>query len=1189
LIGGVLAVNAAQIGVDTSPGTASPPGTLGGYSMIGFPPESQPEFSLVSSVLPPPSFSGSLALSQFLEVDQVGSGWATWSHGYSGTVYYNMTDVSGVTALTMTLPANTLAFYFYVEPNNKGTFNFTAESGSVTVPLSVAGNGSAEYVGFYSENGVPLTSITLDQPDGTAAGYAVGEFGINGVAPVPETGSCLNIIVALASLTMFGWRCRKRLSAGCVGALLLALAGGVPGAVMLAGATPPSKDKVTRTTPALAAKARANQRVAAPVADNTAPASVVHRPKGSSVTVKVVPWVASDVTIPHDTYPGATITLKGTVAGIPGDTLNWTWDFGDGSPVASGTVSDNYAIEATHAYSGAPGTLYTARLTVIDQNNGDQDSKPYYVLLSAQSLSIQVNVAIDEALWRLHKEMTRWNDGTYDLGNWASARYLGVVSGLGYPCLDAENIAAFETQGHLEIGNPDDPYTETVQRGLRRLFEEISAAGIAPLKSIQSGPGGTYVTVTEDVSGSGLGIYGNYGDTLYQGGMLIDCIIASGTPNTVTVTGGAGVVGRTYAAVVQDMVDWYLYAQYTALPGGGWRYNPGDYPDNSVCQWAAIGMIPAEREWNLTVPQWTKDWDAVWLLNTQDEGWWNQYGALPYQPGNYAWGPFATTPSGMVQMCMDHIGRGSVGWPNWDAAETYMRNNWDSGWDSGPKGYCYGLFSFVKSMLLHWDIVNNVQSPIVMLQSSTPGVLPLDWYGAQAANGDPSDGVAITLVNKQQPGGYWWYSGWWVPNGGQPYFHTAWCTMMLSKTIFTAGGPVAVPVANPNPALAGQTITLDGSASFDKAVGHHIVKWEWDLTGDEHFTVSGPVTTTSFPTLGTYPVRLRVTDDSSPPLTAEATVNVLVNIPPIPPTADAGGPYVFCPQATPWFLDGRKSVEPDQGKSEPGCPPDTLSYAWDFSGGNLFQDSTSPTPDVTSYFQGKGPGTYVVQLKVTDTTATSFPSSGLGNLSSVASATVVVLPADNPVCACVTLSYTLDGKNVNLSWTAFDGAASYAVYRSEVQGGPYLLIGTSTTTTYTDMTAVSQQTYYYVVRPRALNDNELCQSNEEKITPACGPPVITCTHSPNFNSKYYYRLTANNDCYDEVAIKIYIGDTLTPGFVAGPYMDEDVVRLSKGASASVAPGVAGSGVTAIITVKGEAAVWGVAPLGETSTPILVNP
>ncbi len=68
-----------------APGTGPPPPTLGPYPMTPFPNDPRAEFT-VSNFVPAPS--GRLRLLQ-PPPDHltVGSGWATWSHGYTGDVY----------------------------------------------------------------------------------------------------------------------------------------------------------------------------------------------------------------------------------------------------------------------------------------------------------------------------------------------------------------------------------------------------------------------------------------------------------------------------------------------------------------------------------------------------------------------------------------------------------------------------------------------------------------------------------------------------------------------------------------------------------------------------------------------------------------------------------------------------------------------------------------------------------------------------------------------------------------------------------------------------------------------------------------------------------------------------------------------------------------------------------------------
>src|ERR1044072_2280814 len=100
--------------------------------------------------------------------------------------------------------------------------------------------------------------------------------------------------------------------------------------------------------------------------------------------VKTVPWVATNPLIPHDTYAGKAITLKGT-SDLAGATIQYSWDFGDGTAVQTGTViatgtptgtqRRNTSIDAVHTYSGAAGTVFTARLTVTNTATAETANK----------------------------------------------------------------------------------------------------------------------------------------------------------------------------------------------------------------------------------------------------------------------------------------------------------------------------------------------------------------------------------------------------------------------------------------------------------------------------------------------------------------------------------------------------------------------------------------------------------------------------------------------------------------------------------------------------------------------------------------------------------------------------------------------------------------------------------------------
>ncbi|KHE91890.1 MAG: hypothetical protein K8F52_00340 [Candidatus Scalindua rubra] len=791
--------------------------------------------------------------------------------------------------------------------------------------------------------------------------------------------------------------------------------------------------------------------------------------------VKTVPWVATNPLIPHDTWSGKSITLKGTTD-VTGTDFEYSWDFGDGGSTAFTDVGpNNYSLQAFHTYVGNVGDIFTARLTVRDKNTNETASKTYLVIIRAQTLAVEVNVAIDEGLWYLHKNQNKttgsWSPISIYHGVWANA------------------INAFEANGHVEsLVGDDNPYKETVAKGLKDLFSHLTAYAIGIKNGLYAEDyNGDGVVDALDTGNNGLAIY-NSQTYYYQHGSYMDAIVASGTPGAVTTTGPANVIGRTYGDIVQDMADAVSNGQYnhpTAVNRGGWTYSWGSGGDNSICQWAAIGIIPAVRNGWALIPPHVTALNPTWLVYSQHAA-----GYFGYSTSNTIWGPFATTPSGLVQMVMDGLGRGDggtpgsppAGFPSWDKAEKYLRDNFENvggNYVSNIKEYYYGLFSFVKAMRLHVP-------PITMLRDYTAVLPDIDWYS------DATHGVARNLVDDQDKSGggnHGLWSGHYGGSSAQNQFHTPWAILMLGQSLFEAGSPVAVAKAVPNPGVAGQVITLDGSDSFHQDALKSIDSWDWDLDNDGVCDdASGPFAFNSWPAVGDYPVKLCVSDNGVglDEKFAETTMVVKITTPPIAPTANPGGPYAFCPGVT-WYLDGTGSVNPDDGERETQSDPVDFikEYAWELNGDNLFDDAFGPQPDVTAFFSGLGTGDYLIQLRVTDNTALSFPSSGQPDLTHTASTTVSVKAAGDPDCVCIDdLSARAKRGEVQLTWTD-TSPDHYNVYRSTTAGGPYTLIGTTTSTysTFLDTTVVNGTTYYYVVRPAALNGDELCESNEASATP----------------------------------------------------------------------------------------------------------
>ena len=624
----------------------------------------------------------------------------------------------------------------------------------------------------------------------------------------------------------------------------------------------------------------------------------------AAVTVLTVPWVPATPTTPHTTYPTtstteASIILVATVPSAVGssDSFSVTWSFGDGSANTSFALTNPYDISTTHQYpaSAATGTQWTAKVTVTDTTTSDTGSANYYVIQEPNNLSSRVNVAIDWGMSYLHRTMWRngTNPNTATSGGWDTNTYSCTnVNGAAYNCIyygsiDAENVEGFEVNGHLASGPATDPYTDDVARGLARMFTFLGvqaittsttdtftynpatasftcADGSVPQTSDptcathggqhQYNAGATSCTAppctfTFDANNNKQALFSADGSSepIYTTSPFLDALVLANTPNATAPTGIAGVVGESYQNIIQDILDYYAYAQYggdcdvstgnvrgngSSCAGGAWLYDPQEGDDDSTSQWAAIGFISGQRGAGIPIPKITTDANNVWITNAQDVtdpkpigedpfGSGDNFGAYGYR-GSYAysnaWGPFAVTPSGLVQMAMDGVGRTNntvFGNPTsdfdqrWNNTETYIADNfcnsvttYGTGGSSNayyaPRGYMYGMFSFTKGMLLHDP--NGSLSQIQFLRTETPNVFTtnthvptntIDWYAAQSvASGgtDPCDGVAQTLVNYQMGPAYGSFDGHWYGfdyDGSQYNYETAWALIMLNKTVVT--------------------------------------------------------------------------------------------------------------------------------------------------------------------------------------------------------------------------------------------------------------------------------------------------------------------------------------------------------------------------------------------------------------------
>ncbi len=127
-----------------------------------------------------PEFGGSLDFDAAHSLRHIGQGWATWSHGYTGEVFYTNGAFSMGYDVNMD---NAYAFDAYAEPNADGGSSFFATAygsagGEVSVEFQAFMCADARHFGFYAE-GERIIRVEV-----TATGdFAIGEWRVGLPAP----------------------------------------------------------------------------------------------------------------------------------------------------------------------------------------------------------------------------------------------------------------------------------------------------------------------------------------------------------------------------------------------------------------------------------------------------------------------------------------------------------------------------------------------------------------------------------------------------------------------------------------------------------------------------------------------------------------------------------------------------------------------------------------------------------------------------------------------------------------------------------------------------------------------------------------------------------------------------------------------------------------------------------------------
>jgi parallel beta-helix repeat protein len=178
-----------------------------------------------------------------------------------------------------------------------------------------------------------------------------------------------------------------------------------------------------------------------------------------------------------------------------------------------------------------------------------------------------------------------------------------------------------------------------------------------------------------------------------------------------------------------------------------------------------------------------------------------------------------------------------------------------------------------------------------------------------------------------------------------------WDTASATVSVVTDTPPVARLTLSPTSDYVPYTLTADGSASSD-AQGP-IASYRFDCGNG---TVIGPQpgskATCSYPSAGTYTVRLTVTDGAGHATSVSATATAKADV---PPTARLNAPNGQLKSPATVTLDASQSTDPDK----------TPIASYRFTCGNGVSIPAQQSPTTTCRYTS--PGTYPVTVVVTDT------------------------------------------------------------------------------------------------------------------------------------------------------------------------------------------------------------------------------
>jgi hypothetical protein len=509
------------------------------------------------------------------------------------------------------------------------------------------------------------------------------------------------------------------------------------------------------------------------VAKPAKPAPPKPRDPGGPLRIVPVPWVA-DPTYASDppSYASSHVIFMDVPtrckAVIAGGTppFSVSWDFGDGSAVATSSTSDADAGGSVyHTYSGLLlNTQLAATVTVTDADSNTATGRYWMVVRDPAVREHRVNRSADEGLWYLHTQISRFEGDAYSDFPVVPE---GYIESAGYTYGPTSMAAvAFLNSGRSVTGGRNlshdaakDAYVEDVDR----LIAFITNGNRTPTTTwggtITFTSGRTLNPDTHGPGGTPNGLFVVPGSSTYEAAMMLQALCQAGNslgtiPNRTDYA--------TYYDLIGDFVDGFQMAQgFSGWPEGGWRYG-FDYQndsDGSVCAWAYIGLRAAELAHEITptpdlvnypkiaISEVTKREALVWLLYNQ-AGPAGAYGTYDYRLGAgrglQQFGGSGYTEAGQWTNAGKSAGAlAGLAWIKeepWASVDTNVNMALSfayrsfytpdySGWSTSARD-AYGMYNLFKG--LRENGISSLVDPYASAGVDYDGMThtPIDWYPA---------------------------------------------------------------------------------------------------------------------------------------------------------------------------------------------------------------------------------------------------------------------------------------------------------------------------------------------------------------------------------------------------------------------------------------------------------------------------